>query len=157
MKTILCTLLVLFTAFGVSAATYDKLVSSLVIKVSDISASGSISVEISNTSKEPIRLWRDSSSLGAARWRVVRIRNGRLETFFQNPNQRFTRNSAVPVELAGGAHTQQKLDLNGGNWCGFGHCAEYNERGFGGQQVSFEPNDIVVVTYDVPRSDEAVK
>src|ERR1051326_7856661 len=61
------------------------------------------------------------------------------------------------TEIGAGAQTEQKLDLNGGNWCGFGHCCAYNEHGFGVREASFEPGDIIVVTYDVPRTNEATK
>ena len=41
------------------------------IRVVDISASGQITVEISNPSDAPVRIWEDSNSWGAARWRVL--------------------------------------------------------------------------------------
>jgi hypothetical protein len=83
------------------------------------------------------------------------IRNGRLEVFFQNPDQEFTRNGPAFDEIPGGGHIDQKLDVNGGNWCGLGRCSIYNEHGFGGKLLTFEPNDIVIVIYDVPVTQEA--
>ena len=87
----------------------------------------------------------------------MRVRKGELDTFFQNPNQDFTRNIPSFREIAGGERIEQKLDLNGGNWCGLGHCGEYNERRSGGEKMNFQSSDTVAVLYDVPRSDEAAK
>ncbi len=157
MKTTLCAIFIVADLFLGFYAPSEQSMDNLQIKIAEVSPSGGVNVEITNPSKHPIRMWQESNSWGAARWRVLRIRNGRLETFFQNPNQRFTRNIPTSSEIAGGGHIKQKLDLNGGNWCGLGHCGSYNEHGFGGQQVSFEPNDMIVVTYDVPRTNEAVK
>jgi hypothetical protein len=99
----------------------------------------------------------ESNSWGAENWRVVMIRKGQLEVFFQNPHQGFTMNYPDFNEIPGGAHIEQKLNLNGGNWCGFGHCSPWSERGFAGRKASFEPGDLVVVTYDVPFTTEASK
>ncbi|HEU0046289.1 MAG TPA: hypothetical protein VFQ43_01635, partial [Nitrososphaera sp.] len=99
--------------------------------------------------------WKDSNSWGAACWRVFLIRNGTLEVFFQNPDQEFTKNGPGFNEIPGGGHLDQKLDLNGGNWCGLGHCSIHSERGFGGKKFNFEPNDTVIVIYHVPVTQEA--
>lgn len=135
----------------------DKSKNGLEIKIASVTPSGGITVKVSNISKDPVRVWQESNSWGAARWRVLRIRKGQLEAFFQNPNQRFTRNIPTSTDIAAGAEIEQKFDLNGGNWCGFAHCSGYKEHGFGGREASFEPGDIIVVTYDVPRTDEASK
>jgi hypothetical protein len=156
MKTILCMLLVL-TNVSFGQASYEKLLNSLKIEIKEVSPLGSISVDVTNASSEPTKIWTETGSYGAARWRVLRIRRGQLETFFQHPNQQFTRNEVFPVEIAAGGHIHEKHDLNGGNWCGFGHCTWFNKRGFGGRELSFEPGDIVVVIYDVPRTELAVK
>jgi len=157
MRTFFCVLLIFGNLFYGPPETKAKSMNDLKVKIVEVSHSGEITVELSNSSKELIRIWRDSNSWGADRWRVLLIRNGRLETFFQNPNRLFTRNVPSFDELAAGAHIEKKLDLNGGNWCGLGHCALYNERGFGGEKASFEPNDMVIVVYDVPRTTEAHK
>ena len=121
----------------------------------EVSRAGDIVVEILNVSKKPIKLWKDSNSWGAASWRLLLIRNGSLEVFFQNPDQEFTRNGPAFDEIPGGGHLDQKLDLNGGNWCGLGHCSIHSERGFGGKKFNFEPNDTVIVIYHVPVTQEA--
>lgn len=140
-----------------SVLPVEKWINSFRINKVEVSGTGQITIELENSSKQPLRVWKDSNSWGAACWRLLLIRKGRLETFFQNPDRGFTKNNPSFTELAGSGHIQQKLDLNGGNWCGFGYCSSYNEHGFGGRDVSFEPGDIIVVTYDVPRTDEASK
>lgn len=130
-------------------------IKALTIGKVEVSRTGNIAVELANSSKEPLKVWKDSNSWGAACWRVLLIRKGHLETFFRNPDQGFTVNWPDFNEIAGSGHIVQKLDLNGGNWCGLGHCSIYNERGFGGQQISFESNDIIIVVYDVPGTQEA--
>lgn len=121
----------------------------------EVSRTGNIAVELANSSTKPLKVWKDSNSWGAACWRVLLIRKGHLETFFQNPDQGFTVNWPEFIEIAAGGHIVQKLDLNGGNWCGLGRCSVYNQRGFGGEKVSFESNDVVIVIYDVPATQEA--
>ena len=58
-------------------------------------------------------------------------------------------------EIAEGGRLEQKLHLNGGNWCGLGHCTPFYERGFGGTNATFETTDTVIVIYDVPPTQEA--
>jgi len=133
----------------------DKSMNSLKIGKVKVSPAGNLTIEIDNFSTQPLKLWKDSNSWGAASWRVLLIRKGQVETFFQNPDQVFTVNMPAFNEIAGGGHVEQKLDLNGGNWCGLGHCALYNERRFGGFEVSFESKDTLIVVYDVPTTQEA--
>ena len=157
MGTFFCVLLIFGNLFYGPPVAKGKSKNDLKVKIVEVLPSGRITVELGNSSKELIRIWRDSNSWGADRWRVLLFRKGRLETFFQNPDQAFTRNGPSFDELAAGARIEKKLDLNGGNWCGLGHCALYNERGFGGEKVGFEPNDMIIVTYDVPLTTEAHK
>src|SRR6266852_3624202 len=138
-----------------SMSERETAINSVKIEKAEAVRSGIIAVQILNLSKKPIRLWKDSNSWGAACWRVFLIRNGTLEVFFQNPDQEFTRNGPAFDEIPGGGHLDQKLDLNGGNWCGLGHCSIHSERGFGGKKFNFEPNDTVIVIYDVPVTQEA--
>jgi hypothetical protein len=133
-------------AVGERGASVDR----VSLKVARASNSGIISIQLTNSSKEPIKLWKDSNSWGAARWRVLLLRKGQLKTFYQNPDQDFTVNMPSFHEIAGGANIEQMLDLNGGNWCGAGRCASYAERGIGGRKVKFEPGDLIIVVYDVP-------
>ena len=121
----------------------------------EMSRTGQITVQLENSSAKPVRIWKDSNSWGAACWRLLLIRNGRLDIFFENPDQDFTKNAPTFNEITAGGRIEQKLNLNGGNWCGMGHCSLYNERGFGGKEITFETNDIVIVVYDVPSTQEA--
>jgi hypothetical protein len=132
-----------------------KSMNALNITKLEVSRAAQATLRLANSSKATLRIWKDSNSWGAACWRVLLIRNGSLEVFFQNPDQEFTRNGPTFNEIPGGGHLDQKLDLNGGNWCGFGYCSRYNERGFGGKRINFETNDIVILIYDVPATQEA--
>ncbi|HVS81145.1 MAG TPA: hypothetical protein VHE60_05385 [Pyrinomonadaceae bacterium] len=137
-----------------SVLTVEKSMNALRIDKVEISRTAQVNLVIENSSKEPVRVWKGSNSWGAACWRVFLIRNGTLEVFFQNPDQEFTKNGPGFNEIPGGGHLDQKLDLNGGNWCGLGHCSIHSERGFGGKKFNFEPNDTVIVIYDVPVTQE---
>lgn len=138
-------------------ADRDDQMNELEIKIKDISASGVVTIEMCNSSRSPIRLWEDSNSWGASRWRVMRIRKGELDTFYQNTDQGFTKNNPRFSELSGGACVERKLALNEGNWCGFGHCSSRKEHGIGGREVQFDPYDVIIVSYDVPLTPEATR
>jgi hypothetical protein len=92
------------------------------------------------------RISKDSNSWGAARWRVLVLRNGQLQTFFQNPDRDFTVNMPTFVEIAGGSHLEQSLDLNDGTW-----------RSSEKEPVTLTPGDTVLVIYDVPFTPESLK
>lgn len=162
MKTFFCVLLILAVFFAASYAEHDKsiiydlkIVYDLKIKITGISPSGIINVETNNSSKVPIKVWRESNSWGASRWRVNVIRKENIEAFFQNPNMEFSKNGPVFDEIAAGAHTIRKLDLNGGNWCGLRRCTLFDERRSGKEQIHFEAGDEIIVSYDVPFTYEA--
>src|SRR5207249_5921295 len=116
----------------------EESINGLKLNKVEVSRAGEITIQLENSSTKPLRVWKDSNSWGAACWRLLLIRNGRLDTFFQSPDQDFTKNAPTFNEIAAGARLEQKLDLNGGDWCGLGHCSIYNQRGFGGQNVTFE-------------------
>lgn len=124
------------------------------IRITKVSQTGKVSLQISNPSKERLRLWEDSNSWGAARWRILRIGNGQVDVFFQNPHQIFTANLPTTIEIAPGESLERVLDVNGGNWCGLGHCSSYSQRGLGGKEIRFEMNEIAVI-YDVPPTKES--
>src|SRR5262245_20056791 len=111
MRTFFCVLLIFGNLFYGPPVTKGKSNNDLKVKIVEVLPSGRITVELCNSSKELIRVWRDSNSWGAARWRVLLIRKGRLETFFQNPDQLFTRNIPTFDKLVAGAHIEKKLDL----------------------------------------------
>lgn len=138
-----------------SARPIEKSMNALNITKVEFSRTAQVTLKLENSSKAPLRIWKDSNSWGAACWRVFLIRNGTLEVFFQNPDQEFTRNAPAFNEIPEGGHLDQKLDLNGGNWCGLGHCSRHDQRGFSGKRINFETNDIVILIYDVPPTQEA--
>jgi hypothetical protein len=133
----------------------DAQLNSIKIERAEATRTGDITVQILNVSKKPVRLWDDANSWGAGRWRVLVLRRGQLETFFQIATQIFTVNRPSFNEIAAGGRLEQKLHLNGGNWCGLGHCTPFYERGFGGTNANFELSDTVIVIYDVPYTSEA--
>ena len=132
-------------------------VKGLALEISNVAPFGIVQVKFRNLSADPVRIWDEANSWGAARWRVLRIRGGRLESFFANPDRVFTRNIPSFTEIAGGGELGRRLDLNAGNWCGFGHCSPFYEHGIAGRKVRFETGDRIVVLYDVPPSIEAVR
>jgi hypothetical protein len=136
-------------------ASKDRTMAALDLMIAEVLPSASVVATMRNLSKEPLRVWNESNSWGAGRWRILRIRNGHVETFFQNPDQRFTRNIPTYHEIGGGAEVERKLDINGGNWCTKDHYSAHDEHGIGGKEIVFTPNDTIVVIYDVPRTTEA--
>src|SRR5882724_1076191 len=87
-----CTLLLFASLFCGPASAKDESGNDLRLKIADIERSGTLAIQISNYSKEPIRIWEDANSWGAAHWRVLLLRGGHLETFFENQNRIFTGN-----------------------------------------------------------------
>lgn len=138
MRIFLGGLLVLITLVPAVAAK-DMAMSDLSLEIVKLSPAGAITVAMGNSSDKPLKLWNESNSWGAAHWRVLRIRKGRLETFFQNPDENFTRNIPTFRGIAPGAHIEQDLDLSRENW-----------RGPQGK-LNFETGDTVIVIYDVPK------
>lgn len=127
----------------------------LTVRIAGIDHSGRITIELNNESSKPTRIWKDSNSWGAARWRVMVLSKGRLEGFFQNPNRAFTRNGPGFSEIAGKAHIEQKIDLNDGDWCTLNNCPSRDQRGTSVRQVNLDVGDVVIAIYDVPVTGEA--
>ena len=151
MKYILSALgLLLLLPWNLSRAADDPmraaadLMSSLEIRIDEVTPSGVISLEMTNRSKEPLRIWKDGNSWGAMRWRVFDIRGGRIKIFGPNPYVLFNRNVPEFLELSG--TLRKRLDLNDG-WAWLEGPVKSNFR--------FEPGDMVLVAYDVPPTHEA--
>ncbi len=140
MKRLFCPMLMFVCFFYGLAAAKENPMNTLILTIVKVSPAGSITVNIANSSKNPIRIWKESNSWGAARWRIFLIRTERLETFYQNPDQGFTRNIPTFSEIAGGAHIEHKLNLNDGSWRG-------SER----EKIRFGPGDTIIVAYDAPK------
>jgi hypothetical protein len=92
----------------------DTATNSVKIEKAEATRTGDITVQILNLSKKRIKLWEDSNSWGAGHWRVLLLRRGQLETFFQIASQIFTINWPTFNEIAEGGRLEQKLHLNGG-------------------------------------------
>lgn len=120
-----------------------------------VSMAATLDLRLANTSSHAIRLFEEANSWGAMNWRVLRIRNGQVDTFYQSPYQLFTKNNPKSYELASGAHRDSALDINGGNWCGLGHCSSWDEKGLGGKRVTFAKGDQIIVIYEAPVSKES--
>jgi hypothetical protein len=140
-------LLVIATLSSGSGAKRMPVAGEPSVRIAKASTSGTIAIEVGNSSNETLRVWDESNTWGADRWRVLRIRNGQIETFFQNPHQVFTANFPRFNEIAPKGHLDRTLDLNGGDWCTHGKCSSFNEHGIGGQTISFEADDMVIVVF----------
>jgi hypothetical protein len=150
MKTVLCGILLLVSPLCNSVAADRRSAGEVTLTVSQLSRTGIVTVNLVNSSKAPVKVWDEDNSWGAAHWRVFLVRNGKVETFYENPRRKFTVNVPSFKEIKAGGNVQRTLDLNGGNWCGLGYCAAFNEHGFGGRSISFERADTLIVAYDVP-------
>ena len=128
-----------------SSASGRESVDCLKLRIKEASPHGII-VEISNFSKGPCRIWKESNSWGVSRWRLIRIRAGKVDALCQNPDREFTKNGPEFLEIAGGTHVDQKLDLTDGSW-----------RGLSGEEIRLERGDLIVAIYDVPSTPESLK
>jgi hypothetical protein len=127
------------------------------LSILNVSSTGIINVRFTNKTGSPIRIFTESNSWGAMNWRVLQVKDGRVETFYQSPFQLFTKNAPRFDEISLGAFLDRKINLNGGNWCGLGHCSWWRERGLGGKTISFQKGDQIMVIYDTRMSDESQK
>ena len=116
------------------------------IKVLSVSSSGKILIRMANPSSRGLRIWRDSNSWGAARWRAIRVRGARVDIWYQTPYQKFTRNFPVFDEIEPQRSIQTTLDLTQEDWISLTGPAFQSERG-----------DTVVLLYDVPITVEALE
>jgi hypothetical protein len=132
-------------------------INDLELKIAESSPSGVITIEMNNSLEKPLRIWDESNSWGAARWRVVVIRNGKTQSFFENPDQDFLRNVPTFEEIVHGKQKTHKLDLNDGNWCGLGYCTSYGQRRLTADQIRLQSGDTIIVSYDVPFEPESLR
>jgi len=140
-KPAFCALLVLVILTSMPAIVNGDSTDALQLKIVEASPSGTVSLQLCNPSDRPIRIWRESNSWGAAHWRVLVLRKGKLLTFFQDPDQHFTKNNPAYDEVVARGQVEKKLDLNGGHWRGDANHGK----------VEFESGDTVIVIYDVPK------
>jgi hypothetical protein len=145
----LLTILVLLISSGlliISSSVEDTLTNILRLEILEMSHSGTISLKMNNLSLDTIKTFKESNSWGASRWRILVLRKNQLKSYIQNPNQIFTRNIPSFFKISPKASAIVKLDLNDGKWCGVRNEGE-----------TFEPDDRVIVIYDVPNTAEAKK
>jgi len=115
-----------------------------------VGITGELAVKLGNVTGLPIKIYAETNSWAASRWRVLRIRRGHLETYYQTLDRDFLVNGPATSEIASGGRTYRELDVNGPYWCAFGRCAAYNERRSGDDSIRFEAGDTVVIIYDPP-------
>ena len=64
---------------GSSARTQETAMDPLTLSVVEVTATGAVKVELRNNSNGPTRIFRDSNTWGAARWRPLKLKDGRAE------------------------------------------------------------------------------
>jgi hypothetical protein len=112
------------------------------VRVLKASKSGLIDALISPARGASARMWRASSSWGAANWRVLVIRGSSVFLFRESPDQVFARN--VPAYDNLESPTAVQLDLKSDLWIGPRDSPSI-----------FQPGDRVVLVLDVPVTTEA--
>jgi hypothetical protein len=157
MRAILFAFLFLIIVPGPHIYAGEDRATALMLSLKNVSTSGQLTVEILNRQRTPLRVWEDSNSWGAARWRLLCLRKGVLESYYQNPKQSFLFNEPSFHEVKAGGHVEQELNLNAGDWCGTSHCTAGKDRGVDGRMISFEPGDFIIVIYDVPFTPENLR
>jgi hypothetical protein len=122
----------------------------LELKILRVLSPARIVMTTTNVSTSPIKVWDYGNSWGFTRLRVLRIRNGQLETFYKNPHPGFHANVPETDVLQPGEYIEWNLDLNEGGWCWREQCSYLRDRGIGGKRIEFRPDDTIIVIYDVP-------
>lgn len=133
---------VIATLLCVSSVASDD--SGLSLKITKLSRQGKVTVQLFNTMSHSARVWKDSNSWGAAHWRFLVIRKGHLNIYFENPAREFTRNIPAFEEIRPGKSIKHEIDIASGEW-----------RSSSAKGVELEPDDTVVIIYDVPFTPEA--
>lgn len=88
--------------------------SDLKVKVEQVSATGVVLVSI-QSAELVIKIWRDGSEWGSARWRIHHLVNGGgLRTYFVDPDRMYTVNMRAFHKVSADKPLQVKLDLNDG-------------------------------------------
>lgn len=155
MKKILI-LLFLLMACG-NAASNDVSRACLELEIIEVEPQGILNVNLSNAEDQKIKVWKDSNSWGFARWRVIRIREGKSEIYYQNPERVFTRNIPSYNFAERDKPIKIRLDLNDGEWCKQENiCESIEEKVSPFDRVEFKSSDFLIVIFDVPRTTEAL-
>jgi hypothetical protein len=128
----------------------SKSLHDLKLEITQVLPDGKITVQVRNISKVPVRIWREDNEWGAGHWRVLRLRKGQVETFFEQLTTPLTANSPLYTSIPRGAHIEELLDLN------WSRPSLVTWRGLRGSKVTFEPGDTVIVVYEVPATLDAI-
>lgn len=149
-------LLLLFLVCG-NAASVDASRSYLNLEITSVEAKGILEVVLKNTNDEKIKIWKDSNSWGFARWRVIRIREGKIDVYYQNPERVFTRNIPSYNFVERENPIKMRFDLNDGEWCKQENsCGNAEEKNSQFSHFDFKPSDFLIIIFDVPRTTEAL-
>lgn len=114
------------------------------MKIVELTDPGRIKIEVRQTEGRSFRLWNDSNSWGAARWRVLILRGDELTALVQQRPPAFTRNGPGYSEYL--TNFSLELILTESDWATI-------KGSFGG----FNHEDQVIVIYEVPVTQEAFK
>lgn len=140
-----------------NAASNDVSRACLELEIIEVEPQGILNVNLSNAEDQKIKVWKDSNSWGFARWRVIRIREGKSEIYYQNPERVFTRNIPSYNFVERDKPIKIRLDLNDGEWCKQENSCERVEEKTGRfDRVEFKSSDFLIIIFDVPRTTEAL-
>jgi hypothetical protein len=140
MRILIYGLLLILSSARAVAGEKENIMSGLTLSIKEVKSSGVITVEINNSSQNPIKIWKEGNSWGAGHWRVLLINGGRIRAFFQNPDQVFTRNFPAFNEIPARGFIDRKLDIAGEGW-------RRSDVG----KIEVEHGDTLIVIYDVPK------
>lgn len=139
---IICCVLILAVYPTRQSEAIERSMGNLDIRIVAVTPSGVIKVEMAAKKSHGVRVWRESNSWGAARWRVLVVRDGHVSAFVQDPDQIFTRNLPGFIEISGSA--QFSLDPAKSTWLSSA-----------GRSFNVKGGDVIIAIYDVPASKEA--
>jgi hypothetical protein len=144
MRFLVCLLPFVILSAGTVSGASERL-GDLQLSITAVSASGSLTVRMTNSSRRPLRIWTEANSWGALKWKVAIVRNGRVRTVFEDPDGfLFSKNTPQFEELAPGGRRDRTLDVNGKYWLTAG-----------GGKIRFQSGDRLIVTYDILPEQEA--
>lgn len=121
--------------------------SALEVRIERVLPAGQVILRMQNVGKEPLRIWMRGTEWGEARWRIVHISNGQLQTYYEDPDQIFSPNAPNFYEWPAGESKQITLDLNHDHRWWLPEPVD----------VKWASGDTVIAIYDVPSTFEAHK
>lgn len=123
----------------------------LEVRIDQVSLTGQVTVSLHNSGKAAIKVWKNGTRWGSARWRLHHISNssGELRTYYEDPYE-ITKGLPWFDEVSPEKPLRITLDLNNGWWLP-------RREGVRRLEVMWAAGDTVIAVYDVPISDEAQK